>query len=161
MLRQDLSLKVSRLQLGRRIGDDGPVDAQVTDTMLPPDLGYTDEQLIQLALQQAPQYRQARALTRSASYALKGEKGAYLPTFNLTASFTEYDSNFPPSGQGVGAVSLIVIASDLERGPARDRRPAGEGQSRGRAGSERRPGACRCARRDAGGGGVPHLPRGA
>jgi outer membrane protein TolC len=114
--------------------------------MLPPDLGYTDQQLIQLALQQAPQYRQARALTRSASYALKGEKGAYLPTFNLAAGFTEYDSNFPPSGQGVGAVSLIVslpiwnggqreiavqqakvnlavaraVSADLERAAARD-----------------------------------------
>jgi outer membrane protein TolC len=108
VLRQDLSLKVARLQLGRRIGEDGAVDAQVTDSMLPPDLGYTDQQLTQLALQQAPQYRQARALTRSASYALKGQKGAYLPTFALTASFTEFDSNFPPSAQGVGAISLIV-----------------------------------------------------
>lgn len=108
VLRQDLSLKVARLQLGRRIGEDGAVDAQVTDSMLPPDLGYTDQQLTQLALQQAPQYRQARALTRSASYALMGQKGAYLPTFALTASFTEFDSNFPPSAQGVGAISLIV-----------------------------------------------------
>jgi len=152
VLRQDLGLKVARLQLGRRIGYDVAVDAQVTDSMLPPDLGYTDQQLIQLALEQAPQYRQARALTRSASYALKGQKGAYLPTFNLTASFTEYDSNFPPSGQGVGAVSLIVtlpiwnggqreiaiqqakvnlavanaVSADLERAAARDVTQAAE-----------------------------------
>ena len=152
VLRQDLSLKVARLQLGRRIGEDGAVDAQVTDSMLPPDLGYTDQQLTQLALQQAPQYRQARALTRSASYALKGQKGAYLPTFALTASFTEFDSNFPPSAQGVGAISLIValpiwnggqreiavqqakvnlavaraVSADLERAAARDVTQAAE-----------------------------------
>jgi len=152
VLRQDLSLKVARLQLGRRIGEDGAVDALVTDSMLPPDLGYTDQQLTQLALQQAPQYRQARALTRSASYALKGQKGAYLPTFALTASFTEFDSNFPPSAQGVGAISLIValpiwnggqreiavqqakvnlavaraVSADLERAAARDVTQAAE-----------------------------------
>jgi outer membrane protein TolC len=152
VLRQDLTLKVARLQLGRRIGEDGAVDAQVSDSMLPPGLGYTDQQLIQLALQQAPQYRQARALTRSASYALMGQKGAYLPTFALTASFTEYDSNFPPSGQAVGAISLIValpiwnggqreiavqqakvnlavaraVSADLERAAARDVTQAAE-----------------------------------
>lgn len=152
VLRQELALKVARLQLGRRIGGDGPVDAQVTDSMLPPDLGYTDEQLIQLALQQAPQYREARALARSASYALKGEKGAYLPTFNLTAGFTEFDSNFPPNAQGVGSISLIVafpiwnggqreiavqqaktnlnvaraVSADLERSAARDVTQAAE-----------------------------------
>jgi len=116
VLRQDLSLRVSRLQLGRRIGRDGPVDAQVTDSMLPPDLPYTDQQLIQLALQQAPQYREARSLARSASYSLKGQKGAYLPTFNLTGGFTEYDSRFPPSGQGVGSISLIVTWPLWDRG---------------------------------------------
>ncbi len=116
VLRQDLSLKVARLQLGRRIGGDGPVDAQVTDSLLPPDLPYSDQQLIQLALQQAPQYREARALARSASYSLKGQKGAYLPTFNLTGGFTEYDSRFPPSGQGVGSISLIVTWPLWDRG---------------------------------------------
>ena len=107
-MRQKLALKVARLQLGRRIGQDGPVDAQITDSFLPPDLPYTDEQLIQLALSQAPQYREARALARSAEFQLKGQKGAYLPTFNLTGNFTEYDSNFPPDARGVGSVSLIV-----------------------------------------------------
>jgi outer membrane protein TolC len=92
------------------------VDAQVTDSMLPPDLPYTDQQLIQLALQQAPQYREARSLARSASYSLKGQKGAYLPTFNLTGGFTEYDSRFPPSGQGVGSISLIVTWPLWDRG---------------------------------------------
>jgi len=116
VLRQDLSLRVARLQLGRRIGEDGPVDAEVRDTLLPPDLTYTDQQLIQLALEQAPQYRQARALVRSASYSLKGEKGAYLPAFNLTGGFTEYDSRFPPSGQGVGSISLIVAWPLWDRG---------------------------------------------
>jgi outer membrane protein TolC len=116
VLRQDLALKVARLQLGRRIGRPVAVDALVSDSMLPPDLGYTDEQLVQLALEQAPQYREARALERSASYALKGQKGAYLPTFNLTGGFTEYDSRFPPSGQGVGSVSLIVTWPLWDRG---------------------------------------------
>lgn len=116
VLRQDLSLRVSRLQLGRRIGRDGPVDAQVTDSVLPPDLPYTDQQLIQLALQQAPQYREARSLARSASYSLKGQKGAYLPTFNLTGGFTEYDSRFPPSGKAVGSISLIVTWPLWDRG---------------------------------------------
>ena len=75
VLRQDLALKVARLQLGRRIGGDGPVDAQVTDSCCRPTSPYTDQQLIQLALQQAPQYREARALARSASYCAQGPEG--------------------------------------------------------------------------------------
>jgi outer membrane protein len=107
-LRQSLALKVNRLQLGRRIGANGAVDAQVTDSLLPPDLSLTDEQLTQLALEQGPQYREARALERSASYQLKGKEGQYLPTFSLQASWTEFDSNFPPDATGVGSVSLVV-----------------------------------------------------
>ncbi len=116
VLRQDLALKVARLQLGRRIGRDGPVEARVTDSLLPAPLEYTDEQLAQLALQQAPQYREARSLARSASYALKGQQGAYLPTFNITGGFTEYDSKFPPSAQGVGSISLVVSLPIWDRG---------------------------------------------
>jgi len=41
---------------------------------------------------------------------------SYLPTINLTGGFTEYDSRFPPSGQGVGSVSLIVTWPLWDRG---------------------------------------------
>ena len=117
VLRQDLALKVARLQLGRRIGRAVAVDAQVSDSMLPPELGYTDEQLIQLALEQAPQYREARALDALGLVCRsRAQKGAYLPTINLTGGFTEYDSRFPPSGQGVGSVSLIVTWPLWDRG---------------------------------------------
>jgi outer membrane protein TolC len=107
-LRRDAALTVSRLQLGRRIGDTGPVDAQPVDSASPPALPIGVEEAIQLALGQGPQYRAARANARAASAALKGERGRYLPQFFLTGTHQRFDDSFFPTGRNVSALSLTV-----------------------------------------------------
>jgi outer membrane protein TolC len=66
-LRRDAALRVARLQLGRRIGEAGPVDAAPVDTTEAPELPVGVDEAVQMALAQGPQYRAARANERAAS----------------------------------------------------------------------------------------------
>jgi outer membrane protein len=107
-LRRDASLRVSRLQLGRRIGEAGPVDAEPVDTTPAPDLPLGVEEAVQLAVTQGPQYRAARASERAASAFLKGERGQYLPRVTLIGTHSRFDDSFFPSARNVSAISLNV-----------------------------------------------------
>ena len=107
-LRRDASLRVSRLQLGRRIGEAGPVDAEPVDTTPAPDLPLGVEEAVQLAVTQGPQYRAARASERAASAFLKGARGQYLPRVTLIGTHSRFDDSFFPSARNVSAISLNV-----------------------------------------------------
>lgn len=108
LLRRQLDLRVNRLQLGRRIGERGAVDAQVLDSVLPPPLAYTDEQLVAMALAQGPQYRAAREREAAASKFLLGTKSTYLPTVDLRAGVQIFDDNFFPTARTIGSFTLGV-----------------------------------------------------
>jgi outer membrane protein len=107
-LRRDASLRVSRLQLGRRIGEPGPVDAEPVDTTPAPDLPLGVDEAVQLAVTQGPQYRAARASERAASAFLKGQRGQYLPRVTLIGTHSRFDDSFFPSARNVSAISLNV-----------------------------------------------------
>ena len=107
-LRRDASLRVSRLQLGRRIGEAGPVDAEPVDTTPAPDLPLGVDEAVQLAVTQGPQYRAARASERAASAFLKGQRGQYLPRVTLVGTHLRFDDSFFPSARNVSAISLNV-----------------------------------------------------
>ena len=107
-LRRDASLRVSRLQLGRRIGEPGPVDAEPVDTTPAPDLPLGVDEAVQLAVTQGPQYRAARASERAASAFLKGQRGQYLPRMTLIGTHSRFDDSFFPSARNVSAISLNV-----------------------------------------------------
>jgi outer membrane protein len=107
-LRRDASLRVSRLQLGRRIGEAGPVDAEPVDTTPAPDLPLSVDEAVQLAVTQGPQYRAARASERAASALLKGQRGQYLPRLTLIGTDSRFDDSFFPSARNVSAISLNV-----------------------------------------------------
>lgn len=107
-LRRDASLRVSRLQLGRRIGEPGPVDAEPVDTTPAPDLPLGVDEAVQLAVTQGPQYRAARASERAASAFLKGQRGLYLPRVTLIGTHSRFDDSFFPSARNVSAISLNV-----------------------------------------------------
>ena len=102
-LRRDALLRVSRLQLGRRIGEPGPVDAEPVDTARAPDLPLGLEEAIQLAVTQGPQYRAARANERAASAFLKGERGQYLPEISVLGTHVRFDDSFFPSARNVSS----------------------------------------------------------
>jgi outer membrane protein TolC len=109
LLIQGSTLRVARLELGRRVGLDGPAGAAALDPAPPPELPITLPQAVAQALEQGPEYRAARALERSAEADLKGRRGAYLPTLNLSAAHSRFDVGLFPNASNVS--SLTITAS--------------------------------------------------
>jgi outer membrane protein len=95
---QASALRVSRLELGRRVGADGPVDAVPLDSAPMPDLPISLADAITESARQGPQYREAAANERAARASYRAQLGAYLPhafvTFNANAFDTEFFPNF-------------------------------------------------------------------
>ena len=109
LLREDARLTVARLQLGRRIGARGPIDATPIDTALPAGLPVTLPAAVALALEQGPEYRVARSNEQATAATIRSRKSAYLPQINLTANTTTWDDKFFP--QGLGRQSFGIFAS--------------------------------------------------
>ena len=146
LTRQSAALLVSQLQLGRRIGADGPVRPSGADSVPPEELPIGLPAAVSEALQQGPQYRVARANERQADAILRGRRGDYLPTVTVSGGNFTFDSKFFPTARDVQSITLTVslplwdlgsreigirqarvsrdvaraIRADLERGAARD-----------------------------------------
>jgi outer membrane protein TolC len=105
-LRQHNALRTAQLDLGRRVGADGPVDAVPLDTLPAPPLPITLSQAVQLGLDQGPQYRAARANENSAEAALRAERGDYLPVFTVGALHQRYDTRLFPSGANISSITF-------------------------------------------------------
>lgn len=97
VLGREAALTVARLQLGRRVGSGGPVDAAPLTDAAPPRLPIGLDEAVQLAVSQGPAWRQARASERSSEAALTGARGSYLPTIALTGAITTNDNRFFPT----------------------------------------------------------------
>ena len=106
LLRQRSALHVAQLQLGRRIGHDGPVDAVPLDSTFLDQLPIDRDAAIQAALEQGPQYRAARANERAASSLLRGRRGEYLPTLALNASHNRFDTEVFPNAFSVSSIQI-------------------------------------------------------
>jgi outer membrane protein TolC len=107
-LRQRSALRVAQLQLGRRIGRATGVDAVPLDSTVAESLPIELEAAVQLALDQGPQFRAARADERAANALLKGRRGEYLPTVTLSASHQRFDTQLFPSAFDVSALQIGV-----------------------------------------------------
>ncbi|HXF96051.1 MAG TPA: TolC family protein [Gemmatimonadales bacterium] len=105
-LDQESALRVSRLQLGRRIGLAGPARAAPLDTAPPPAPPFPLEEAVRQALAQGPAYRVARANERAAAAELMGRRGAYLPRVTLSASMAAFDERFFPQATRRNTLSL-------------------------------------------------------
>ncbi len=108
LLSQEGALRVARLQLGRRIGADGPVDAVPLDTARMADLPLSLADAIAQAADQGPQYRVARANERAARAIYRGRLGDYLPHAFLTANALSFDNKFFPSLVDRTSLTLTV-----------------------------------------------------
>jgi outer membrane protein TolC len=95
-LQQESELRVSRLELGRRIGAAGPVDAAPLDTAPAPEPPLSLADAISQAAIQGPGYRQAAADERAASASYRSQLGAYLPKATLTFNAFAFDTMFYP-----------------------------------------------------------------
>ncbi len=108
-VRAEAALRVARLQLGRRIGEAGPVAAADPGSVPPVDLPVALAEAVTDALAQGPQYRVARANERRASALLRGQRGEYLPYMVASAANQTFDSKFFPTARNVSSVTLSVI----------------------------------------------------
>jgi outer membrane protein TolC len=97
LLRQQASLRVAQVQLGRRVGVPGPVNAVSFDTLPAPELPVSEDSVLVEALAQGPEYRIALAEERVAKAAAKAAYGVYLPQVDLFASWQAFDEGFFPN----------------------------------------------------------------
>ena len=110
-LRQASTLRVAQLELGRRVGMPGPVDAAETDSASLPDLPLGQDEAVSLALEQGPQYRAARAAERAAAAALRVRMSDYLPVLSLTGAHSRFDTKLFPSARAVSSLAVGVSFS--------------------------------------------------
>lgn len=96
-LRAEAALETARLELGRRIGRRGAVDA-VPLRDLPLEMPGQAGDLIAEALERGPEYRVARASEREAAAVLRQRRAAYLPTLFISGNYAVFDENWFPSG---------------------------------------------------------------
>jgi len=97
LLIDQTALRVSRLELARRIGSERPVDAVPLDTLPSPALPISEMEAVQEALLQGPDYRLAVANERVAQAALSQERGQYLPWVSLFGSVNSWDDGLFPT----------------------------------------------------------------
>lgn len=95
-LRQNAELNTSRLQLGRRVGVDGPVRAAPLDSLPARELPFSLDDAVRRALSQGPDYRIARANARAADAQLWFRRGSYLPRVTFTAIGSAFGISFYP-----------------------------------------------------------------
>jgi outer membrane protein len=105
-LRQHNALRTAQLDLGRRVGADGPVDAVPLDTLPARPLPITLSQAVQLGLDQGPQYRAAQANERAAAATLRSHRGDYLPVLTVGGLHQRYDTGLFPSGSNITSVTF-------------------------------------------------------
>ena len=106
-LRQQNALRTAQLELGRRVGAPGPVDAVPSDS-LPSGLPIGLPEALRMALDQGPQYRAALANENSAEAALKAQRGDYLPVLSIGGVHQRYDTEIFPSASNVNSVTFSL-----------------------------------------------------
>jgi outer membrane protein TolC len=109
LLRQQAQLKVSRYQLGRRIGVPGPVDAAEVDTLPAPNLPLTEEQAIREAAAESPEAILVRADQRAAEAQVRALRGSYLPRIDLFGQVSATDERFFPTATSRSSIGVAVI----------------------------------------------------
>ena len=107
-LRQRNALRTAQLELGRRVGVPGPVDAVPADTAPAPELPISIEEAVRIGLDQGPQYRAARANESSAEATLRSHRGDYLPVVTLGGLHQRYDTQLFPGAANITSVTFGI-----------------------------------------------------
>ena len=108
LLGQQSAVRVARLQLGRRIGMDGPVAAAPLGDTVMPDLPLTDAEAVAEALDASPAVLSARARVRAAAATARGAWSAFLPTATIAAQVSAFDDRFFPNATTRSSIGLTV-----------------------------------------------------
>jgi len=107
-LQQASKLRIARLQLGRRIGAAGSVDAAPLDSTFAPELPISLADAITQAAAQGPEYRRVAADERAAAANYRSRLGNYLPHATLSWTGVGFDNKFVPSGAKFTQLSLAI-----------------------------------------------------
>jgi outer membrane protein len=107
-LRQRSALTIARLQLGRRIGRDGAVDASPLDAAGFPELPISLDEAVTEATRSSPALLVARAQQRFSDAAFKSERASYLPRITLFGQWQAFDEDLIPN-----ATSRTVFGAAL------------------------------------------------
>ncbi|HEX7337056.1 MAG TPA: TolC family protein [Gemmatimonadales bacterium] len=105
---QHNALRTAQLELGRRVGASGPVDAVPLDSLPPAKLPLSLAEAMRAALDQGPQYRAAVADERSAAAALRAQRGEYLPTLSIGGVHQRYDTEIFPGASNITSVTFTL-----------------------------------------------------
>jgi outer membrane protein TolC len=105
---QHNALRTAQLELGRRVGVPGPVNATPSDALPPADLPLSLPEALRFALDQGPQYQAARASERSADATLRAQRGDYLPTLSIGGVHQRYDTRLFPGASNITSVTFSV-----------------------------------------------------
>ena len=108
ILRQQNALRTAQLELGRRVGASGPVDAVPPDTAPAPKLPISLAEAVRIGLDQGPQYRAARANETSAAAVLRSFRGDYLPVLSIGGQHQRYDTQIFPGAANISSVTFSV-----------------------------------------------------
>lgn len=100
------AFRVARLQLGRRVGAPGPVDAAPLDSLLPDTLPIALDAAVATALAQGPLLQSFRAQERAADATLRAQRTDYFPQLMLTGSHQRYDTRVFPDFAKISSVTL-------------------------------------------------------
>jgi outer membrane protein TolC len=108
LLEQATALRVSRLQLGRRVGLDGAARPAALDSLPPDELPLTLEQAVAEARARGPAFVAARAGETAAEALVRAQRGFYYPQLSLLASNSAFDDRFFPRGVSRSSFTLAM-----------------------------------------------------
>jgi outer membrane protein TolC len=85
--------RAAAFALGRLVGADGPVDAAPFTEQTPRPLALSDEELVRLAVEQAPFVTSADANFESARASASAARALYLPSLRLTGGYNWFNQD--------------------------------------------------------------------
>ena len=107
-LRQKSLLTIARIELGRRVGRSGAVDAAPLDPAPLPALPLTREQAVTEALEGSPSLLVARSRQRLTDAAFKAARASYLPTVSLFGQWSGFDEDVIPDAMKRTTLGISV-----------------------------------------------------
>lgn len=107
-LRQTSALRVSRLQLGRRVGMAGPVDAAPLTEATIGELPLALPDAVLEASRTGPRAAEARAREEAAEALVRAQRGSYLPTVTLGAQSAAFDTHLFPNRKYLTSVNFAA-----------------------------------------------------
>ncbi len=93
LLQAETQRNTAALTLGRLIGEDGPVLAQVTEDLTPKPLALTEEALVDEIAAQSPAVIAAEASLRASEAGVKAARSEYWPSLRLSAGYDWFNQN--------------------------------------------------------------------